>query len=101
MAEEELEVMRPDRLVDQAGKAGNGEDREIQRPRRGEFQAGNARSVLFSITPEGLALRDAVRPTRREFNQSLLDQLSEEEGRALDSAIDKLTNYLHANNDLV
>lgn len=61
----------------------------------------DARSVLFSITPEGLALRDAVRPTRREFNQSLLDQLSEEEGRALDSAIDKLTNYLHANTDVV
>ena len=54
----------------------------------------DARSVLFSITPEGLEVRDKVRPTRREFNQTLMDQLSEEECRALNSAIDTLTNYL-------
>ena len=57
----------------------------------------DARSVLFSITPEGMALTDKVRPARREFNQTLLDQLSGEERRALNSAIDKLTRHLQTN----
>ena len=54
----------------------------------------DARSVLFLITPEGRELREEVQPTRREFNQTLMDQLSEEECRALGSGIDTLTNYL-------
>ena len=62
-----------------------------------ELDPKDARSVLFSITPEGVALKDLVRPGRREFNQTLLDQLSDEERRALNSAIDKLTRYLQTN----
>ena len=57
----------------------------------------DARSVLFSITPEGVALKDKVWPARREVNQTLLDQLSGEERRALNSAIGKLTRYLQEN----
>lgn len=54
----------------------------------------DARSVLFSITPAGSVLRDTVYPTRRAFNQTLLDQLSEDERRALNSAINTLTHHL-------
>lgn len=68
---------------------------------RREPDPKDARSVLFSITPEGLELRDAVKPARRTFNQTLLDQLSEEEGRALGSAIDTLTSFLHADTEVV
>ena len=59
-----------------------------------ELDPKDARSVLFLITPEGRVLREEVQPTRREFNQTLMDQLSEEECRALGSGIDTLTNYL-------
>ena len=59
-----------------------------------ELDPKDARSVLFLITPEGRELREEVQPTRREFNQTLMDQLSEEECRALGSGIDTLTNYL-------
>ena len=54
----------------------------------------DARSVLFSITPEGLAVKDAVKPTRREFNRQLIERLSDEEYQALDSALQSLTDYL-------
>ena len=61
---------------------------------RREPDPRDARSVLFSITPEGLAVKDVVQPSRRAFNQALLDQLSGEERRALESAIGTLTDFL-------
>ena len=61
---------------------------------RREPDPRDARSVLFSITPEGLAVKDVVKPSRRAFNQNLLERLSDEERQALDSAIGTLTDYL-------
>lgn len=66
---------------------------------RREPDSRDARSVLFSLTPEGLAIKDAVRPIRRALNQTLLEQLSEEERDVLDSAIETLTEFLLANGD--
>ena len=43
----------------------------------------------------------AKRTSRRAFNKTLMDQLSEEECRALDSAIDTLIGFLHVNNEAV
>lgn len=54
----------------------------------------DARSVLFAITPEGLEVKDAIQPARREFNRALLEQLSREEAQVLDSAIGSLTSFL-------
>jgi DNA-binding MarR family transcriptional regulator len=62
---------------------------------RREPDPQDARSVLFSITPEGLAQKNAVMPTRRAFNQMLMEQLSEEEHLALSSALDTLTDFLN------
>ena len=61
----------------------------------------DARSVLFSITPEGLTVKDAVRPTRRAFNQELFNQLSDDEREALDSSITALTDFLLADPDAI
>ena len=66
-----------------------------------ELDPKDARSVLFLITPEGRELRDEVQPIRREFNQTLMDQLSAEQCRTLDSGIDSLTNYLTDDSEVV
>ena len=59
----------------------------------------DARSVLFSLTPEGSALSDRVGRALGAFNQTLMNQLSEEENRALNSALETLTGFLRSSPD--
>jgi DNA-binding MarR family transcriptional regulator len=54
----------------------------------------DARSVLLSVTGKGVRLKDVIQPVRREFNRSLLNQLSPEEREVLHSAVDTLSSFL-------
>jgi len=55
---------------------------------------GDARSILFFITPQGKSVSDASGTERRDEDRKLLDLLSGEERGALYSSLDRLTMYL-------
>ena len=55
---------------------------------------GDARSILFFITPQGKSVSDASGTERRDEDRKLLDLLSGEERGALYSSLDRLTTYL-------
>lgn len=55
---------------------------------------GDARSILFFITPQGKSVSDASGTERRDEDRKLLDLLSGEERGSLYSSLDRLTAYL-------
>jgi len=55
---------------------------------------GDARSILFFITPQGKSVSDASGTERRDEDRKLLDLLSGEERGSLYSSLDRLTTYL-------
>jgi DNA-binding MarR family transcriptional regulator len=54
----------------------------------------DARRVVLSLSKRGADHVRKVFPHRLEFNDELMAQLTQQERRALNSAIDKLTHYL-------
>ena len=55
---------------------------------------GDARSILFFISPQGKSVSDASGTERRDEDRKLLDLLSGEERGSLYSSLDRLTAYL-------
>ena len=55
---------------------------------------GDARSILFFISPQGKSVSDASGTERRDEDRKLLDLLSGEERGSLYASLDRLTTYL-------
>ena len=56
----------------------------------------DARSALFSITPQGEAVRTSVMAARRVLNVRLAELMTPEERVALDRALEKMTEFFMA-----
>ncbi len=59
-------------------------------------RAGAKQAVTFSVSRRGRALHDKVMPSRRKIQTELAARITSAELRALNSASQKLTNYLAA-----
>ena len=68
---------------------------------RKEDNPDDKRSSLLYLTDEGSALYDEIFPLRQKTQNMLLEQLNEEERAITARAIEKLTNYLLANPDVI
>ncbi len=56
----------------------------------------DGRRVMLYLSSRGVDYVRKVYPHRDDFNQELLEQLTQQERRSLETAIDKLTRYLEA-----